>query len=113
MWEPTTPSATQTQHCFTNAAGAASTSEPNLEAIKLFNRARPRDINLGLGVGSTHGTLTYYRFADPAYNTFSPEAAEALQPKHWLTALPSAQVEVWPLRDILAEHLPPNTSIIF
>ena len=80
--------------------------EPNRAAVGRFKRKRTRDITLCLGVGKEEGSRTYYRFSDPAYNTFSREAAEALATKKWLSPLPKEQVPVLPLATILNQHLP-------
>lgn len=87
--------------------------EPNEEAITLFKRVRPRDINIRSGVGMTSNTLMYYRFSDPAVNTFSFEMAQELRKKRWLTELSSEKVSIRSLRDILLENLSENTSVDF
>jgi FkbM family methyltransferase len=87
--------------------------EPSVDAIKQFERTRTRDINLACGVSNKNDSLTYHRFSDPAFNTFSKETAEALHQKKWLVELESQQVEVLPLADILNKHLPHNTQIDF
>ena len=44
--------------------------------IKLFNKYRPRDINLEQGVAEKEETLDYYQFNEPALNSFSKELSE-------------------------------------
>ena len=87
--------------------------DPNTEAMQRFAQARRRDTNLVCGVGASEGLLTYYRFSDPAVNTFSPTVAEKLRTKKWLVELPAQTVPVFPLAKILAEHVPPSTQIDF
>jgi FkbM family methyltransferase len=43
--------------------------EPNPSSVEWFDRVRPRDINLCVGVDATDGILSYYEFNDSALNT--------------------------------------------
>lgn len=70
--------------------------DPNPDTIKLFAKARPRDTNLCCGVGRP-GTLTYYRFSDPAVNTFVAAEAERWKQKSFVKFLGTTLVEVKPL----------------
>ena len=47
--------------------------DPNPETIRLFNKYRPKDINLNIGISESGETLTYYEFAESAVSTFSEE----------------------------------------
>lgn len=49
--------------------------EPNFSAYQKFVKARPRDINLNLGVGEKPGKLTFYKFFPDTRSTFSREEA--------------------------------------
>jgi len=70
--------------------------DPNPHTIQLFNEARPGDKNICCGVGRA-GMLTYYRFSDPAVNTFKKEEAEKWKGKSFLKFLGTTNVEVKPL----------------
>lgn len=87
--------------------------DPNPDAIALFKSARPRDTSVPLGVARESGTATLFRYADPAFNTFSKEAAEALKKKKWLVPLPIHEVAVMPLHAVLERYLPTGTTIDF
>lgn len=87
--------------------------DPNKQAISLFKKIRPHDINIHAGVGVNSDTAVYYRFSDPAVNTFSDKSAEEMRKKHWLVELPSVKVSIRPLKDILFENLPKDISIDF
>jgi hypothetical protein len=50
-------------------------ADPTL--IAAFNRHRPRDTNLSMGVSDAPGTLMFHIFNEPALNTFDPAVAEA------------------------------------
>ncbi len=47
--------------------------DPNPHTIALFNKYRPKDINLNLGISELGEPLTYYEFEESAISTFSPE----------------------------------------
>jgi FkbM family methyltransferase len=70
--------------------------DPNPYTITLFNKARPGDTNICSGVGNA-GELTYYRFSDPAVNTFKKEEADKWKGKQFLAFLGTTPVEVKPL----------------
>lgn len=74
--------------------------DPNPHTIALFNTARPSDTNIESGVGSA-GVLTYYRFSDPAVNTFKKEEADRLKGKSFLTFLGTTDIEVRPLSQLV------------
>ncbi len=88
--------------------------EPTPTAIKPFKILRSRDINLNVGVGATRDNLTFYCFNEPALNTFSEEVALSVDQKdNKYKITRRVKVEVLPLRDILASHLPKGVKIDF
>lgn len=87
--------------------------EPNPEAMPVFHVLRPRDINLRIGVSDAPGLLTYFRFDDPALNTFDERLAEsrrAAAPRQWRG---TESTEVQRLDAILERHLPRGKRIDF
>lgn len=70
--------------------------DPNPETIRLFKNARPDDENICCGAGS-EAVLTYYRFSDPAVNTFVESEALKWKQKSFLTFLGTTDVPVKPL----------------
>lgn len=74
--------------------------DPNPHTVALFNKARPGDKNICSGVGNS-GVLTYYRFSDPAVNTFKKDEAEKWKGKPFLTFLGTTDVEVLPLSELV------------
>jgi FkbM family methyltransferase len=87
--------------------------EPNPASIRSFRQARPRDINVQVGVSDVTGSATYYEFDEPALNTFDRETMEQrLRNTPYrlvrLTAVPLVRLD-----DILREHLPPRREIDF
>lgn len=73
----------------------------------LFDRARPRDINLEVGVAKTPGMLEYHSFSEPALNGFDPVLSARREDNFpGVRRLGRQQVPVKPLADILDEHAP-------
>jgi len=82
-------------------------------SMKPFRIFRRRDVNLEMGVGSGNGTLKFYCFEEPAYNTFS---GHLVNDQEFLKRVPLKKivdVPVLPLKEILQQHLPPSTHIDF
>ena len=77
--------------------------DPNPHTIALFNRARPKDVNLCTGIGNTEGELTYYQFSDPAVNTFSKLEADKWMGKDWITFLGTKKVRIQTLAHALSD----------
>lgn len=77
-----------------------------------FQRLRPRDINIECGIAAQTGMLTYYRFNEPALNTF--DAAEArLKDQAPYHLVGQSEVVVERLDSLLQQHLPAGQSIDF
>lgn len=85
--------------------------EPNPEAIKLFKKYRPRDINLNLAVGQD-GELVYYMFNEPALNTFSQDIAKEYE-KNGAKIINKKKVKMFTLSYIFSKYLPKNQEIDF
>lgn len=81
-------------------------------SMKMFECVRPRDINIECGVAGKAGKLMYYRFNEPALNTF--DAAEAqLKNKPPYQLLDIVEVTVERLDVLLERHLPDGQEIDF
>lgn len=79
-------------------------------SMKAFRKYRPRDVNLECGVADCAGTLPYYRFNEPALNTFDlTEARLKDRPPYRL--IEQVDVKVRRLDDLLTEYLPRGQSI--
>ena len=79
---------------------------------QLFETARPRDINLEMGVSRNVGELTYYVVGeDSTMNSFSREFLEEIDMlKEVKREVP---VPVLPLADVFRKYLPANQPIDF
>jgi len=87
--------------------------EPNPEAISLFMKERKRDINLQLGVSNVEGRLTYYKFDEPALNTFDPDIVNLRLADTSYKLLTTCKIKVERLDQILSTNLPVDTAIDF
>ena len=82
------------------------------EAIAKFNRYRPNDININVGIGECSGTMDYFMFPDYVVNTFSREFADEIQAQG-TPILEVRKVPVRTLAEVLDETLPENQHIDF
>lgn len=76
--------------------------EPNSDVIGLFRELRPRDVNLSYAVGRA-GIEEYYRFVEPAFNTFDSAQVEYALSKTSL--IEKVKIEKKPLSIIFDEYL--------
>jgi len=83
-------------------------------SMKLFNKTRPRDINIESPVSEQKKILTYYAFNEPALNGFSKELSNkrASQDNNYHIIF-EKDIETSTLTEILDENLPPNQDIDF
>lgn len=78
----------------------------------LFERIRPRDTNLEIGISGQSGELTYYVIGDEStMNSFSKEFLEHLG--IFGEVKREIPVSVMPLREVLEKYLPEGQSIDF
>jgi FkbM family methyltransferase len=87
--------------------------EPNPDGIHAFRSARPRDINLELGISDQPASLTYYYFDDPALNTFDAAIAKSRESQTPYRIIKTMPVQVERLGDVMEKHLPAGTTIDF
>lgn len=80
---------------------------------ELFDRFRPRDINIEIGIGSVKESLKYYMFEDPAYNGFDPELSSFRASSGVSRIIAEREIQVIALGDILDSVIPKETQIDF
>lgn len=90
-------------------------------SMKLFNKLRPEDINLEVGISNKTEKLNYFMFNEPALNGFS----EALNQKRFSNddsyqnsknvykVIAEKEIQTYPLAEILDKYLPLNKNIDF
>jgi len=81
-------------------------------SMKVFQKFRPRDINLELAVSEREQVLTYYMFNEPALNGFSKTISEKRQTDVYKITN-TKDILAFPLYTILDNHLPLGQSIDF
>ncbi|MGR3762474.1 FkbM family methyltransferase (plasmid) [Roseobacteraceae bacterium NS-SX3] len=72
---------------------------------------RPRDINLGIGVGAWPEDRTLYRVPETGLSTFDPAVADTHARSGWPVEKIALRLE--PLSAVLAEHVPEGQDIHF
>lgn len=81
-------------------------------SMKKFNQVRPHDINIECGVAANAGQLMYYRFNEPALNTFDVVEAEHKN-KQPYRLIDTVVVDVERLDVLLQKHMPIGQQIDF
>ena len=79
--------------------------DPNPDAVALFRRVRPEDINLCLGVAEVDGSMPYYLFDEPALNTLDATLSEQRQRGTAYRLVGQREVQVRPLAAILSDNV--------
>lgn len=82
-------------------------------SMALFNRIRPRDINIEKPISNTQDTLTYFMFNEPALNGFSKELSEKRNTKGRYFIKSQIDIQTDTLNHILDSHLPALQEIDF
>jgi len=82
-------------------------------SMYLFNKIRPRDVNLEIPISDKKQKLKYYMFNEPALNSFSKELAEKRVAKNGYKIIAVKDIETSSLEDILEKHLPYSQEIDF
>lgn len=81
-------------------------------SMKLFNKKRPRDVNLETPISDAGHELTYFILNDTALNSFDP-ALTAEREAAGYRVVERRGLHTRPLRDVLSEHIPPGVDIQF
>jgi FkbM family methyltransferase len=87
--------------------------EPRPGSSKLFNKIRPRDINLEFPVSDENSELIYYLFNEPALNGFSKNLSDERDGTKGARVIAEVKLHTRKLGEILDEYLPKNTEIDF
>ena len=89
----------------------------NIEAMEgsreLFEKMRPRDINIETAVSNRLETLTYYIFNDTALNGFSNDISSRRDADSEYHIIRKKEMQTLTLAEILDKNFPENQSIDF
>jgi hypothetical protein len=79
-----------------------------------FNKDRPRDINVEIGIGPHECLLDYYVLNEPALNSFSKELSDERHDSNSAYQIKEViKVNVLPLSEVLDHYLPKGQKIDF
>lgn len=67
--------------------------EPNEELIRLFGRVRSKDININCGIGKEEKIMKYYKFEEPALNTFDEKEFYGRRIPSEITSVPVRRID--------------------
>ena len=87
--------------------------EPNPNTKRLFDKIRPRDINLEIPISDKEEELTYYMFNDPALNGFSKDISNEVKEIKDYRLIGIVKMKTRTLSSILDEYLPKGQKIDF
>jgi hypothetical protein len=82
-------------------------------SMLLFDKYRPRDINIEKPISDKKEILDFYIFNEPALNTFSKELCEKRILNKSYTLIDTLKKETFTLAEILEKYLIKSTSIDF
>ena len=87
--------------------------EPDPLLVTRFDKARPRDVRLPVGIAiDERRSATLYRFSDPGFNTFSEEQMRRTQALPHMSLLGQVEVKLVPVNEVLAAHFAPAPDFI-
>lgn len=85
--------------------------DPLPKSKQKFDRVRPRDINVEVGISKNEDELTYYMFDEPALNGFSKEISYKRNAETNYKIIGEKKIKTYPLAKILLQYLPKNQTI--
>ncbi len=77
--------------------------DANPALIQLFEKERPEDININIGVGEKSGKLEFYVMNEPLLSTFSEEEA-LLQQGHGIGIASKVQIDIKTVSNIVDDY---------
>ncbi len=79
--------------------------EPSPEKIKLFNKKRPKDINLNIGIGSKKNTLEFYVMSADTLSSFEKEKAIEQGRGHGAELVSTILIDVDTLKNVFDKNI--------
>jgi len=77
--------------------------DPLENTKKLFDKHRPKDVNLELGISNSEGYLKYYKFNEPALNTFNKKVALKKEKTTDYDIISVKKVKIDKIKNVLAK----------
>jgi FkbM family methyltransferase len=78
--------------------------EPNVNGFLAFEKPRPKDLNLNIGVSNQNSFLDYFMMNDPSMNSFSKSNAEDLVSNFKFKIERVIKVEVKTINEIINQY---------
>ncbi|MBZ2170878.1 FkbM family methyltransferase [Nitratidesulfovibrio sp. SRB-5] len=85
--------------------------DPLPGSMTLFNKMRPKDVNLEICVSDDDADVEYYIFSEPAYNTISKKRAEHVISRSYSQLIETKAIKTESLKAIFSRHIPKGQSI--
>lgn len=85
--------------------------DASFDAIELFKKERPNDVNVHAAISDLEGSTVYWKFSDPARNTISKENLKRQLIRGDTTLIGEETIQVCRLESVLDKHLQNNTQI--
>ncbi len=79
--------------------------DPLPTCIERFKTMRPNDINLNIGVSDKEGSLEYFDFEEPAYNTINPLRAKYVLENSYTKLKGKCIIKIDTLKNILDKYI--------
>lgn len=83
------------------------------DSMNLFEKYRPRDINIETAISNRNEKIKYFVFDEPALNSFSGKLSNERDMKTQYKIKKIIQLRTRKLSEILDKNLPPRTKIDF
>lgn len=83
------------------------------DCMKFFDKIRPNDINLEIGISASGEKLIYHAFTEPAYNSFCQETNEVYSNTYKFEKAFEKEIQTYSLSEVLDKYLPFNQTIDF
>jgi FkbM family methyltransferase len=87
--------------------------EPNPETVNIFSKYRKRDINLCCGISNKEGYFEYFKFNEPALNTFNKKLMQERLLNKTYKNIGSELIPTYRLDNILTRNLSVKQNIDF
>jgi FkbM family methyltransferase len=79
--------------------------EPDPSLFREFEKQRPEDINLNIGIGDTEGDADFYIMNEPTLNTFVKEEADKAHEEHEFYKITEVRkLRLRPVMSIISEY---------
>ena len=87
--------------------------EADVDAIELFKKVRPNDINVAYAISYNNKFLNMYIFKDSAFNTISSKQAMKIEKSGQSERIKTLKVKTYKLGRVLTKYIPKNLKVDF